>query len=521
MGQSHRAELSRLRSMMTGQGQSVDEIATAVRARYGYSLRAAYRHAMGWTLDQAAERYNQAADDADAHLSGPRLSEWENWPQTGTRRPTAFNLLILSKVYSTHPNQLVTGNEEERLDHRDRTLLHNLNQPPPSPVTMAAVHPATRSPEPAARPADTGLDAPWTAAGSLRILHVMTDPEAMQPIGRRLFLTLTGAAATTPAHQWLIARAPTEVPLTGSAALPAGIVDHLDTITAELRQMDDQMGGATLLDVVGVLVRQVVGLIENGRYSKAVGHRLYATAAELLRLAGWSCFEANRHADAQRYWVAALHTAHAAGDRALGANILGFMSCQAKDLSQIRESVTLAETARAGYPGASPAVAAILDFRAAEAHAFDHATTECRRALDAAFDRLGNATSSAGEPGWSYWLDDAQLHAAAGSCYVRLQDWERARSHLHDALRLQDAGFSREGTLRRILLAETYLRQRRPDLDQALAFGTQAVDALSSAVNSTRIATRLAPLVKGLAPFRQRPAVRDFTERATSLLTAS
>jgi len=72
--------------------------------------------------------------------------------------------------------------------------------------------------------------------------------------------------------------------------------------------------------------------------------------------------------------------------------------------------------------------------------------------------------------------------------------------------------------IRHIRLAETYLRQDRPDLDQALAHGGTAVDALSGTINSPRSAKCLAPLVKGLTPFQRRPEVIDFTDRATALL---
>ena len=132
-------------------------------------------------------------------------------------------------------------------------------------------------------------------------------------------------------------------------------------------------------------VQQIGDLLEHHRYSDQVGRRLHAIAGESLRLAGWTAFDAGQHPQAQRYWVAALHAAHTAGDRALGANILGFMSRQAIELGQIRESVTLAETALTGYPSASPKVAAILDLRAAQAHAHDGATTECRRAIRRCF----------------------------------------------------------------------------------------------------------------------------------------
>lgn len=108
---SQRAELTRLRETMLERGAAMDEVATEVRARFRYGVRAAYRHAAGLTLDQAAERYNGAAGDAEARTTGPRISEWESWPQGG-RRPTAFNLITLAHVFGTDPARLIIIDEE-------------------------------------------------------------------------------------------------------------------------------------------------------------------------------------------------------------------------------------------------------------------------------------------------------------------------------------------------------------------------------------------------------------------------
>jgi hypothetical protein len=361
----------------------------------------------------------------------------------------------------------------------------------------------------------SGLVLPWTVAGSLRAVRVMTDAGS---VDRRILLTLLGGAACAPAHEWLIARPDAGAARSSGMPLPVGVVDDLDDIVGRLRRMDDQVGSGTLLHLVRAHLRHVVGLLDQRRYPDSVGRRLHATAGELMRLGGWLSFDSGQHPQAQRYWVAALHAAHAAGDRALGANIVGFMSAQAIDLGQIRESATLAETARAGYPGATPRVAAILDLRAAEAYACDRAATECRRALDAAFDRLGDSPSSSGEPDWCYWLDEAVSHAVAGRCYLRLQDWGRARQHLRTALRLQDPGYRREGAQSDIELATTYLRQDQPEVDHAVTLATRAVETLSGEVDSARCVGHLARLVGDLAPYRRRPAVRQLTEQATGLL---
>ncbi|TDD59355.1 hypothetical protein E1293_46490 [Actinomadura darangshiensis] len=300
--------------------------------------------------------------------------------------------------------------------------------------------------------------------------------------------------------------------------MPMQVVDHLDQITAGLRRMDDQLGGGKLLDLVHQHLRYVTGLLDQHSYTDAVGRRLHATTAELLRLAGFISFDAGLHPRAQRYWIAALHAAHTAGDRALGANVLGFWSCQAKDIGQVREAVTLAETARSGYGGATPAVTAILELRAAEAHANDHATTPARRAIDAAFDALTATTASWGPPDWCYWMDQAQAHAQAGYCYLKLGDHSRARAHLRNGLSLQDSSYSREGALRHVLLATTYLQQDRPELDQALTHGSRALDALAGEVDSTRCIGHLSRLVDNLRPYRRSTGVAKFVDRASPML---
>jgi len=279
--------------------------------------------------------------------------------------------------------------------------------------------------------------------------------------------------------------------------------------------------GGPLLTLVGDQLRYVTGLIENRRYGESVGRRLHGTAAELLRLGGWLAFDSGRHALAQRHWIAALHAAHAAGDRAIGANILGFMSCQAKDLGQTQQAITLAETARAGYPGATPQVTAILNLRAAEAYANDQALTACRSAIDAAFEALSDASSSAGSPDWCYWLDEVHANGQAGYCFVRLGDWDNARKHLRAAIRLQGSDTARESALRQVLLATTYVCQNQPDIDGAISHANRAVEALGGEVDSPRCVGHVSRLLEHLAPYRRRPAVRDFFDRSRHLISAA
>ncbi|MBC8093062.1 MAG: hypothetical protein H7Y15_14210 [Pseudonocardia sp.] len=364
-------------------------------------------------------------------------------------------------------------------------------------------------------PASAGLQLPWTAAGGLQAIQVVTDAGGMQ---RRMFLTILGSTLTSPALEWLIAHDADDIGRTAGHTLPIEVVDHLDAMTDRLRRIDDQVGGANSLDLVSAHLTMIRELLQNRRYDEAVGRRLHASAGELMRLGGWLSFDAGMHALAQRWWLGALYEASAAGDRGLGANILGFMSCQAKDIGQLREAVTLAEAARKGYPATAPRVSAILALRAAEAYANTGEVTDCRRALDTAFEHLRDNSPSHGTPAWAYWINPAQAHAQAGYCYLRLEDWPRARAHLRAALKLQGDGRTREGALRDALLGITYARQERPDLDQAAALGTQAVEILTTQVSSARCVKHVRRLRETLRPYRRSARVRQFDHAVEDLI---
>lgn len=379
------------------------------------------------------------------------------------------------------------------------------------PVTPAELG-WTTAPTGPLLPADSGIEGPWTAEGTLHAIAAVTEADPMQ---RRLFLTLMGTAITAPAHQWLLAAHVSNLTHTTGTRISLDTVEEIDTMTASLRRMDDQLGGGTLLKMVRAHLRHVLHLLRSASYDDTTGRRLHASAAELLRLAGWLCFDTSQHARAQRYWVAALRTAHTAGDRALAANILGFMSCQAKDIGQPREAAILAETAISGYPGASERVSAILQLRAAEAHAVAGSAVDTRRAIDTAFTHLDSP--AAGAPEWSYWLDETHAHGQAGYCYLRLGEHTAARRHFRAALRSENGNDSREGALRYTLLATTYARQPEPDIDHALNLAGHAVDLLTDQVTSTRVTGHLTTLLADLTPYRRHCAVRELGDRVYSL----
>lgn len=73
-------------------------------------------------------------------------------------------------------------------------------------------------------------------------------------------------------------------------------------------------------------------------------------------------------------------------------------------------------------------------------------------------------------------MTTTHAHSQAGYCHLRAGNYPEARHHLRQALRTQGSTPTREGALRYILLATTYLRQPQPDRERALG-GVTFVDA--------------------------------------------
>jgi len=103
------------------------------------------------------------------------------------------------------------------------------------------------------------------------------------------------------------------------------VVENMTQIARSQRRLSSSLGGM-MLPPVRESLRLVVVLVQNSTYPEEVGRQLYALAVELGRLAGWLAFECDRPELAQRYLLAALRAAYVSGDRAAGADILGFIS---------------------------------------------------------------------------------------------------------------------------------------------------------------------------------------------------
>src|SRR5690606_2123505 len=189
-------------------------------------------------------------------------------------------------------------------------------------------------------------------------------------------IAFTSAGLVVPRRDWLIGRPdekvaraepPVRVPAQGRPAVrppgpgpigarrvrgaaergpgqrvTGGDIAALHSVGELFRTLDDAYGGGHARQALVRYLEHECEPMLRGTYGEQTGRRLFAAAADLTRLAGWTSYDIAAHGLAQRYFVQALRLAQAAGDRAYGAYILVTMSRQAVYLGHGREAVQLA-----------------------------------------------------------------------------------------------------------------------------------------------------------------------------------
>ncbi|GAB4053109.1 transcriptional regulator [Catellatospora paridis] len=287
---------------------------------------------------------------------------------------------------------------------------------------------------------------------------------------------------------------------------------QLDRHIAELRRMDDLVGGADLAPVARRCWVQAADRLHRARGVDR--RRLLRPVAELAQLAGWTAADAGDRVTALRAYRAGLVLAMEAGDPALGAHVLGGAShllCEADPGAAWR----LARIAAAGARrDGSPGLRALLAHRAALAAA---RAGDGRAAQDGLLvaRRLGDRVRAEHEPSWLYWLDQAELAAMAGRCLVALDRPARALPLLEQpALRRPRRGQPRTRAVYAGWLARALLGVG--EVEQACAVGADAaVEAVRA--GSVRAAEQTRELSVRLAARPQTRAVRDLSELITQL----
>ncbi|MGH3319014.1 MAG: hypothetical protein ACRDN9_02340 [Streptosporangiaceae bacterium] len=350
---------------------------------------------------------------------------------------------------------------------------------------------------------DVPLAFAWSREGSLQAVADAADRARDDSRG---FPGLSGVPLAAVGCEWLVMEPERLRGALGGRGVDRRVVGWLESRVARLRRLDDVLGGGGLRALADEELRLAFALLRQGTYTAPTERRLLIATADLAQLAGWVSVDAGFHGAGQRYYVAALHAAHAAGDGPLGAYVLASMSYQLAQVGDPREATRLAVTARDGARrSGSPAIRAMLDFRLAQAHAAAGEASPCRQAL-AATERV---PGTGDRPPWLYWLSDAQGEAFTGACLLRLGD-SAARPALERAAAGHGPTFVRDRAVHLALLAEAFLREG--DVEAACHQADSAL-TLATQVSSQRVTATLRDLRRGLAPFGDTPSVRTLAER--------
>jgi hypothetical protein len=353
-------------------------------------------------------------------------------------------------------------------------------------------------------------------------------------------IAFTPAGLVVPSRDWLIGRADdrvsrgdpaaTRIPAQGRPAVPrqrnqtergpgqkvtGGDIAALRSVGELFRALDHAYGGGHARQALVRYLEHEAEPMLRGAYGEQTGRRLFAAAADLTRLAGWTSYDIAAHGLAQRYFVQALRLSQAAGDRAYGSYVLVTMSRQAVYLGHGREAVQLARVAQQGV-GSSvpPVVQALLHSVEARGHGVLGEVRACTASLVRAERALESARPGDEAPHWARFFDEAQLADEFGHCHRDLQQYRAAAQHAERSLQLRAPGFARSRLFCRVVLASA--RLGLGELDQACQLGAEAAGQAAE-MRSVRAVEYVRDFERRLEPYRDAAPVRGYRDRVAAL----
>jgi hypothetical protein len=382
--------------------------------------------------------------------------------------------------------------------------------------------------EPAAPPATSGVDLPWSGRRSVELLGDFARSDLM--LNRRGFLGTSlslsaGPSLIEPMKRWL---SPIPEQHQHPGPRPTGRLteyemDRLEEATRLFRLWDAQCGGGLRRMAVVGLLHEVTELLRD-TYPPGLSERLFRTASELALLAGWMAYDVGMQPSAQRYFVLALHAAREAGDTPLGAHILATMSRQMIHINRAQDALELIHLAQYGSHGTTtPRVQSMLAALEGRAYANLGDAENCRRAIANAEDLFPGDGADENDPRWIAFFDEAELHGENGHSYRDLAYrfpnlTEQADKSIDRAVTLfgADDDHVRSRALNVVGMATVRLQQREPEA--AVSFAHLAAE-LAQRLRSKRVEDRLRTTVANLlSRYPDVRSVREAHDRITAAL---
>ncbi|WP_261555864.1 hypothetical protein [Frankia tisae] len=446
-----RVEQDELRSRMRAAGMSQDEIAVEFARRYRLRPRAAHRVARGLSQTQAANQVNAHAarlglDAAgSAPMTGPKLSELENWPLPLRRRPTPRILALLAEVYGTSVHSLLDLGDRENMPPADLMVISQVGKGPSS----TAHHDSEGRAVPEAV-IDGGVSSTRTAGVDNSDLELPFDPVLAPDVFDQT--SAIGVDITDSAEHW---------------------VELLSLVAGK-----SNVSGA---GSVWSLARRQLALLDAYRRISTVENRqLLAVEARWSEFLSWLADNLGRPRAGRKWAELAYSQATETGDRRTASYVLMRRAQQAADQGRGREAVALGEGA-AALDSSSVCTAALCLVRQAHGHALNRDAAASRAAVRQAVRLLAGAEPNP-DPLDSHCTD---LYVAAyeGRCRLLLGDLDGATRMLGEVLTAWPDGLRQDEVMWRAWLADAHTAAGR--VAEAGAEGLRALE-LAQVTGSAR-----------------------------------
>lgn len=296
-------------------------------------------------------------------------------------------------------------------------------------------------------------------------------------------------------------------------------IEAIRVTTDLFSRLDYQFGGGhARLAVLQYMKTDVTPLIRSADAHSPLGRELFAAAAALLRLVGWTAYDSGLHGTAQRYLAQALRLAEAAGDRMLGGRILAGMSHQATFLGYYDYAADLARTAKKGSrASATPTAMSLFSAMEARALAAKGDQAGCLSALTRAEKWLGRREPQ-NDPLWLIYFDEAELAAEFAHCFRDLGRGADAEKWARHSVAASESLYVRSLSFCRTVLATSHIQQG--DIEQGLSVASDVI-ATTATLRSARCRAYLRDFIGRLDALPKQPAVVDFVQRARCTLPAA
>lgn len=448
---SLRAEHRDVREKMRALGMGYRQVAVEFARRYGLRPRAAWRHAYGWSLSEAAGHINTYAAsrglDPDGHtvaMTGAHLCEHELWPghapkETGRkrdgRRPTPYLLSLLACVYQCDVPDLLDLADYEHMPPADRLVLDK-----------NARAGGQRQPEPGARNRSDNDRSPWPAAATDPVTPHR--PGSLVPAGSHL----AEHGLASPGGYRLSDRG---VTTSGDEVLA---VNDPEVLTYLLNALDQHariastFGGRDLIPLIERHVSFIYSACGNARRNHR--KRVLTTSARYAEFLGW-LYQDNGHRRDALFWSdRALEWALEADDPLFASYVLMRKSDQAEETGVPGRVLDLA-LAAGRIPGLTPRARALVLQQEARGHAQDGNELLFQRRLEEAQECAAAASGSADAP-WGMYCTRTYIAMQEATGWAELGQPGRALQIFERELPGMPAVDQVDAAVFRARLARTY-----------------------------------------------------------------